>query len=75
MLRILPFVPGDICAVLEDDQVQDGIIDRIELYETALVLSVMVKDTRRPFPISTIGKTIFIGEGCFDIAEKSVKAS
>ena len=75
MLRILPFVPGDICAVLEDDQVQDGIIDRIELYETALVLSVMVKDTRRSFPISTIGKTIFIGEGCFDIAEKSVKVS
>lgn len=75
MLRMLPFVPGDICAVLEGDQVQDGVIDRIELYETALIISVMVNSIRRPFPISMIGKNIFIGEGCFDTAERTVKAS
>ena len=75
MLRMMPFAPGDICAVLEDDQVQDGVIDRIELYETALLLSVMVNNVRKSYPVSKIGVNIFIGEGCFDTAERTVKAS
>jgi len=75
MLRMLPFAPGDICAVLEGDQVQDGFIDRIELYETALTLSVMVNNVRKSYPVSKIGINLFIGEGCFDTAERTVKAS
>nr|WP_255575691.1 ParB/RepB/Spo0J family partition protein [Caproiciproducens faecalis] len=75
MLRMLPFAPGDICAVLEGDQVRDGIIDRIELYECALVLSVMVNNVRKSYPVSKIGVNIYIGEGCFDTAERAVKAS
>ena len=75
MLRMMPFAPGDICAVLEDGQVQDGFIDRIELSETALLLSVMVNNVRKSYPVSKIGVNIFIGEGCFDTAERTVKAS
>lgn len=75
MLRMMPFAPGDICAVLEDDQVQDGFIDRIELSETALALSVIVNNVRKSYPVSKIGINIFIGEGCFDTAERTVKAS
>ena len=73
LLYALPIAPGNNCAVIEGGRVNSGIIDHIELYESKLELSVIVKEIQRSFPISMIGKSIFIGENCMDAAENAVK--
>ena len=73
LLYTLPFAPGNICAVIERGRVNSGVIDHIELYESKLELSVIVKEIQRSFSISMIGKSIFIGEDCMVAAENAVK--
>ena len=73
LLYALPIAPGNNCAVIEGGRVNSGIIDHIELYESKLELSVIVKEIQRSFSISMIGKSIFIGEDCMVAAENAVK--
>ncbi len=61
MLTELPAEPGDNCTVIEGSRAIPGVIDRIELYSDALMLSVSVNGTARSYPVSQIGKTLFIG--------------
>jgi hypothetical protein len=60
MLQTLPLKPGQSCKVLIDDDIVKASVDRIELYENALIISVMVEDIRRSYPVSKIGTDLLI---------------
>ena len=62
MLKSLPVKPGQSCTVQIDDDVVPASVDRIELYENALIISVMVEDVRRSYPVSRIGTDLLIVE-------------
>ena len=62
MLQTLPLKPGQSCKVLIDDDIIQASVDRIELYENALIISVMVEDVRRSYPVSRIGTDLLIEE-------------
>jgi ParB/RepB/Spo0J family partition protein len=72
LLPDLPVEPGETCAVVNATGVQSGYVDRIEIYDNALLVSVLVDSIRMPFPVSMIGKTIFIGSGCFEQAKRAM---
>ena len=72
LLPDLPIEPGETCAVVSAIGVQSGYIDRIEIYNNALLISVLVDSIRMPYPVSMLGKTIFIGSGCFDQAKRAI---
>lgn len=61
MLTELPAEPGDNCTVIEGNRAIPGVIDRIELYSNALMILVSFNGTSRSYPVSQIGKTLFIG--------------
>lgn len=72
LLPDLPIEPGMTCAVVNGDGVRSGYVDRIEIYDNALLISVLVDSIRMPFPVSMIGKTVFVGSGCFDQAKRAI---
>lgn len=72
-LESLHFLPGDSCATLDGDRAVSGIIDRIEIYSNTILIAVEVGNLRRPFPISEIGKTLFVGAEFMSQAEKVAK--
>jgi ParB/RepB/Spo0J family partition protein len=72
LLPDLPIEPGVTCAVLNGSGAQSGYVDRIEIYNNALLISVLIDSIRMPYPVSMIGKTIFIGSGCFEQAERAI---
>jgi ParB/RepB/Spo0J family partition protein len=65
ILRTLPAEPEETCAVLEGGEITCGQIERFEIYANALLISVSLSDIRRPYPVSEIGKTLFIGPDCY----------
>lgn len=62
ILEDLHVSAGDSCATLDGDQVVTGIIDRIEIYSNTVLISVEVDGLRRPYPLSEIGESLFVGE-------------
>lgn len=71
LLQAMLVSPGQECAVIDrSGNVDFGNIDRLELYQDALVISVIVKDIRYPYPVSKIGTDLFIGEDCRELAAK-----
>ena len=68
-LARLPAEPGQPCAVLSEAGVKGGEIYRIEVYSDALLISVLVDEVRHPYPASEVGKTLFLGPGCFSRAK------
>ena len=73
ILENFPAEPGETCAVLNEGEVVCGQIDRIEIYQNALLISAMVEDLRRPYPVSLVGKKIFIGPECCQEAQKAAQ--
>lgn len=65
--------PGDSCAALDGDRVVSGVIDRIEIYSNAVLVSVEIDDLRRPYPVSEINQTLFVGDGFISKAEEAAR--
>lgn len=66
--------PGDSCAVLDGDKIVPGVIDRIEIYSNAVLVSVEIDELRRPYPVSEIDQTLFVGNGFIGKAEKAIRS-
>ncbi|MVB10449.1 Nucleoid occlusion protein [Caprobacter fermentans] len=75
LLARLPTAPGESCAVRSGDEIVIGTIDRVEVYQNALLISVLVDGIRRPYPVSLIGTELFLGPDCYRLAEKDQDAS
>lgn len=69
--ELLHVFPGSSNAVLDGDRVVSGIIDRIEIYSDTVLISVEVGELRRPYPVSEIGKTLFVGDNFMSEAERA----
>ena len=75
LLVRLPTAPGDTCAVRDGEKMVIGTVDRMEVYQNALLISVLVDGIRRPYPVSLIGTELFLGPDCYRLAEEGQNAS
>lgn len=66
--------PGDSCAALDGDKIVPGVIDRIEIYSNAVLVSVEINELRRPYPVFEIGQTLFVGDDFTGKAEKAIRS-
>jgi ParB-like chromosome segregation protein Spo0J len=75
LLARLPTAPGDTCAVRDREEIVIGTVDRMEVYQNALLISVLIDGIRRPYPVSLIGTELFLGPDCYRLAEGGQSAS
>lgn len=75
LLQNLPIAAGQTCAIVNGNKVDSGVLNRVEIYENTLLLSVLVNNYRQPYPVSMLGKSIFIGDNCFEEAQKVINTS
>jgi ribosomal protein S4E len=69
LLESLSLAPGQKCAIIAgSNKAEQGTINRIEIYQNSLLVSVLIDNIRRPYPVSIIGIDLFIGNDSFEQA-------